>query len=289
MRRLHKKSNFCDPLSMILPMAFDKIKTMSFLVIFCVLAAWPMLAIEAAKAPPPVSVNKCCRIGEQLQRNKECSFGGTDRWWPVIFLIVKHAYFTPLGDAPRFFRVNESSRPNCQSPELISGAHNMALFSNGTLYLPDRTSLIESDHFCVDKDMALVCSRQTQSANLQNQPSNRTFVRKCCGEKESYQNEKDKCETHRDENEIIEHKLLGNSTNQLEYRFGFPQCRENDITIIGKFNESKFDESSGNLTLADGTFQQHQYCLEHVNDAGNIKVFTCTEYWPASGKSEQVI
>lgn len=254
-----------------------------------------MVAVEAGK-PPPVLVNKCCRIGEKLERNKECSFGGTDRWWPVIFLIVKHDYFRPHGEAPRFFRVNEASRPMCQSPELISGAHNMAVFSNGTLYLPDRTQLIESDHFCVDKDVALVCNQQTQNANLINQPLNRTLVRKCCPEKAIYQTETDTtCVKLRDGHSIIGQKLIENSTNPLEYRFGFPQCSENsaenNIAIIGKFNESKFDESSGNLTLSEGTFQSDQYCLEHFNDTGsvNVHVFTCTEYLPTSGKSEKVI
>lgn len=287
---LQKMGNFSNPLNVVLTM-----KTMSFLVILFGLVAWPMFVIEAGKAPPPVRFNKCCRIGEILEQNKECSFGNIDQWWPVIFLLGKGDYFRPQGEAPKFFRVNESIRPSCQSPELISGAHKVALFSNGSLYLSDRLEVIESDNFCVDKDVALVCRQQAQNSNLINQPLNRTLVRKCCPEKAIYQTQADTtCVTLRDGHEIIRQKLIENSTN-FEYRYGFPQCRDhisgNNIAIIGKFNETKFDESTGNLTLAEGIFQSEQYCLEHINDDNgniNVHVFTCTEYLPASGKSEKV-
>lgn len=269
----------------------EKMKMTTMLVI--ILAVFlPMFVIDAGKAPSPIFVNKCCRLGEKLERNKECSFGGTEHWWPVIYLIMKNTYFEPHGDAPRFFKVNEFSRPHCHSPELISGMHAMALFSNGTLYLPDRTEFIESDNFCVDKDTALVCSPQAQSENLINQPPMRTLVRKCCPAKAIYQTET-VCVNLHDGHELIERKLVENSTNPLETRYGFPQCSKsttNNIAIVGKFNESNFDENTANLTLTEGIFRSDQYCLEYFNDNNmfSVHVFTCTEYLPTSGKSAKV-
>lgn len=300
-RQVHEKRNFADPLNIkMLPVSINKTKTtttttMSFFVVIIGLIIWPMLVADAGKPPPPpVTVNKCCRIGETLDRNQECSFGGAgvDHWWPVIYLLGKSIYFTPHGEAPRFFRVNESSRPRCKSGEaleLVTGNHTMAVFSNGTLYLPSRQAVLESDNFCVDKDVALICSPQIQNADFINQPINRTLVRKCCPQKAIYQTNSDTtCVTLHDGHEIIGRKLIENSTNQLEYRYGFPQCKtnSNNFAIIGKFNESKFDESTGHLMLAEGVFQLDQYCLEHFNDTGtvNVHVFTCTDYLPTSEK-----
>lgn len=295
MRQVQKNSRIVDPFGVDLRTIATKLKTMPLLaILFVYFIICPMIVVDAVKVPPTVFINKCCRIGEKLERNTECSFGGTDRWWPVIYMILKQVYFEPYGDAPRFFKPNESSRPQCDSPELISGEHKTALFSNGTLYIPDRGELIEKDNFCIDKDVALICSQQSQSIiNSNNQPQNRTLVRKCCQQNQIYQTDTDRyCVTLRDGHEIIGRKLVENSANTLQYRYEFPQCSKstNNIAIVGKFNESDFDESSGNLTLAEGVFQSDQYCLEHFNDTGavNVHVFTCTDYLPTSEKSGQV-
>lgn len=281
-----------DPFNRILAMYKNEMQRMSLIIFVIGIAIWPIVSTEAGKTPSPVFVNKCCRIGEKLERNKECSFGGSEHWWPVIFMIMKNTYFEPHGEAPRFFKVNEFYRPNCRSPELIFGPHTMAVFSNGTLYLSDRGEIIDNENFCVDKDMALVCSSQMQNENLINPPK-QTRIRKCCYPKEIYQTDAQiGCVMLPNKHEIIEQRLVENTTNQIEYRYGFPQCSKsnNNFAIVGKFNESKFDENSGNLTLDEGIFQDNQYCLEHFNDSGtlNVHVFTCTEYLPTSDKSEKV-
>lgn len=288
MRQVRKKIEFAD-LFRVNKQTSAKITTMSLLVIIFGLSLWPMVCINAGKAPPPIFINKCCRIGEKLDGNKECSFGGTDRWWPVIFLMMKQTYFEPSGEAPRFFKVNESTRPHCDSPELISGEHRVALFSNGTLYLPDRAKLIESGNYCVDKDVALVCNQPVHNDNFIDRPSNQILVRKCCPKNAIYQ-ANTSCVILGDG--ITERKLVESSVNTLEYRYEFPHCikNTNDIISVGKFNESKFDEDTGNLTLAGGVLQSDQYCLEHLNDNGNISVhvLTCVEYLPASEQSKKV-
>lgn len=292
-----KKRNFVDPLSVILQMTVAVKKMMNTLPLLTILLGciWcPILISDAAKAPPPVYISKCCRIGEQLDTNKECTFGGPEQWWPPIYMIIKGGIFEPLGDAPRFIRVNESTRPQCHAPELISGGHSVALFSNGTLYISDRNEMVDIENYCVDKDTALICSQRTQNDNSVNQQINRTIIRKCCQKESIYQRGTDEvCGRLNDGHEIIGRKLVQNSTNELEYRYGFPVCSksDNNFAIVGKFNESKFDDSTGNLTLAAGlVFQSHQYCLEHFNDTGtvNVHVFMCDEYIPTSEKAGKV-
>lgn len=269
-------------------------KKLSLSLIVFVLAICPLCVVNAAKPPPPVAVNKCCRLNEQLERNGECTVGSMEQlWWPQIYMIMKQSFFVPIGDAPKFFKVRELSKPFCASPELIIDSHNMALFSNGSLYLTERGKQINADNFCVDKGMAIICDPKVQHSNEINEQFNRTKIRKCCPQKAIYDETNSTCVSLHDGHEILKRKFLENSTNELDYRYGFPQCTSNsndNILIVGKFNETKFDEITGNLTLAEGVFKPEQFCLEHFNNTGsiNVHVFTCAEYWPAS-QNETVI
>lgn len=105
-RQVPKINNFADPFYIIsvtvcktAAVTTMKMKTMSLFVMIIGLVVWPMLATDAGKAPSPVFVNKCCRIGETLDRNQECSIGSTgNQWWPVIYLLQKNSYFIPHGE-----------------------------------------------------------------------------------------------------------------------------------------------------------------------------------------------
>lgn len=279
-RKFHYSS---DPIGRILAMTMKRL--LLSLIVF-VLAISPLCVVNAAK-PPPVVVNKCCRLGEQLERNGQCTIGSMEQlWWPRIYMIMKQSFFEPTGDAPKFFKFLEHSKPICASPELIIDSHNMAIFSNGSLYLIERGKQISADNFCVDKGMAIICDPKVQHSNEINDQFNRTKIRKCCPQKAIYE-PNSTCVSLHDGHEILKRKFLENSTNELDYRYGFPQCTSNNndtIAIVGKFNETKFDERTGNLTLAEGVFQPDQFCLEHFNDTGsvNVHVFTCAEYLPAS-------
>lgn len=287
MRQVIRANHSDDPIGIILTMTM---KRMSFiLIVFAGLAIYPMG--EAAK-PSPVAVNKCCRNGEQLDRNGDCTVGGTDKWWPLIYQIIKEKYFEPQGEAPPFFKVREFYQPNCESPELIIDTHSMALFSDGKLFLTERNQWIDGDQFCIDKRVAIVCDPNRQNANSINEQFNRTTIRKCCPQNAIYE-PNSTCAQLRDGHEILRRKFLENSTNEIEYRYGFPQCslNNNNIAMVGKFNESQFDETTGNLTSAGGIFQSNQFCLEHFNDTGsvNVHVFTCAEYLPGSQSETKVI
>lgn len=255
--------------------------SMAFKILFIVVCyCWSGVVDAARSPPPPIVVNKCCRIGEQLDTNQQCLIGSNELWWPPIFMILKQDYFQLRGDAPRFFKVRERAPPICQHIELFTGNHNIALFSNGTLYLPERKITVESDNFCVDKDVALVCFNRPQGMDSLHAPIAQPKVRKCClNENEIYDADTSRCVPFGDVAAVAMRKLLQNAS-KIEYLYGFPNCDAEGYAVAGKFNESKFETTTGSLFLSEGTFRSDQYCLEHFNDSNMIEVnvMTCAKY-----------
>lgn len=241
-------------------------------------------SVESARSPPtPIVVNKCCRNGEQLDANQQCLNFSTEHWWPPIFMIAKQDYYKTHGDAPRFFKVREQWPPSCEHVELIVGTHNIVLFSNGTLYLPERKTTVDSDSFCVDKDVALVCLQRPQGMNSLRAPFGQTKIRKCClNENEIYEASSSRCVAVGGggaSTTSFAKKLLQN-TSSIEYLYGLPICDKEGYAVAGKFDETKLDTSTGTLYLSEGTFRTDQYCLEHFNDSDTIEVnvMTCAKY-----------
>lgn len=234
-----------------------------------------------AKTPTTVVVNKCCSNGTRLSDSLQCTAATTEHWWPIIYLVNKGIYYDSKGDAPRFMKPRENTRPPCDTPELIVTPH--ALLSNGTLYLSDRLKFIDAENFCIDHGIALVCEHTVENAKLVNDIPNRTILRKCCSPNEFYDwNSKCVASQHG----VATVKLIENAAERAEYRYGVPQCSGNghNIAIVGKLNETALDMNTGSLTLTEGIFRSDQFCLEHVNDttAINVHVFTCAEYLPTT-------
>lgn len=239
-------------------------------------------SVQSVRPPVPVVINKCCRIGEQLDQNdQKCLFGGTEQWWPLIYLILKQTYYVPHGEAPRFLKVREQARPICDSPELFTGNNNMAVFSNGTLFLSEKNVFVDADNYCVDKDSAMVCFPQPKGVNSLVAPVKKNKIRKCCGLQFVY-TENSKCSLVEEGHKVLSKKLIENST-AFEFVFGFPKCKtSNDFTIVGQFDESNLEHESGNLTLSGREFKWDEYCLEHTlndSDSSYVNVFTCAEHF----------
>lgn len=272
--------------------AMTKTTKMSLCIIILSFIICQMGCVQSARtAPAPIEINKCCRNGEQLDEKQQCLIGSSEKWWPPVYQLQKQKYFSPAGEAPRFFHVRELSRPNCESPEFINHHNHFALFSNGTLYLGDRSATIDNDKFCVDKDTALVCAPESNAVDQQKLSVNHVKIRKCCSQKAIYEAQS-VCVPLGDGHEILSQNLVKNTSQPIEYRYGFPQCTNysnNNIAIVGKFNESKFDDRTGDLMLPGGVFQPNQYCLEHYNDSDsiNVHVFMCAENLPET-KAEMV-
>lgn len=266
--------------------------TTTILFIFFIGCVWPVY-VSAARPPTLIVVNKCCRNGEELDIDRQCSIGGTEQWWPLIYMIVKQTYYLPHGEAPRFFKVRERAPPICDNAEFITGIHNMALFSNGTLFLPERQLFIEADKFCVDKDTALVCYSRPHGMDSLRAPIQTTKIHKCCPRNSIYDANASNCVQSDDDNEIQHRKLVKNAKTSIEYLYGFPKnCNDNNsIAIAGKFNDSTLEEETGNLSVAERTLHPNEYCLEHLNDsdAVNAHVFTCAEYLQLQSPKIEVV
>lgn len=238
---------------------------------------------HAMKPPPSVIVKKCCRIGEEMNGDRQCFAGASEKWWPHIHLLQKKSLFKPKGDAPRFFKVKEQELPACEHPEVFSGDNRMALFSNGSLFLVERGALIEPDHYCIDKDMAVVCFPQTHGADPLIAP---TKVKKCCGLRswvDDTHGVVNKCVALNESHDLYTMKLFNNSSN-IDLVYGFPHCKiENHYAISGRFREDNLDFASGSFTLDSGrVIQSKEFCLEHTMNELNhayVNVFTCADHF----------
>lgn len=246
------------------------------LVIIC----WPSYT-NSVRPPLPVTVNKCCRIGEQLDKNRQCIIGGTEQWWPLIYLILKQIYYAPRGDAPRFIKAREQTQPGCDSPEVFTGTDSMALFSNGSLFLLQRNAFVDNENYCIDKDVALVCFPRPQGVDSLRAPIKLANIKKCCGIKAVYSTEVNNCVPLDEGHEMLSKKLISNSS-MIDFVYGFPECTENNhFTIAGELKEANLNIQNGALTLETGhKFEWKEYCLEHTLhdvDESYVNVFTCSD------------
>lgn len=237
--------------------------------------------VVAIRAPSAIFVNKCCRMGDHLDVNQQCEFGGTDQWWPIIFLILKLTYFEPHGEAPRFMKIRESSFPQCEHPEFEFGNDKMALFSNGTLYLFQKNVFLDSNNFCIDKDAAAFCLPIVNGANSLTAPKKLSKLRKCCGLQAAYFKSANTCVPVQQNHDVLRRKLISNSS-VVDMVYGFPDCKiSKHFTIAGHFKESNLELSTGSLTLDSGRqFEWDEYCLEHTvkdTESSYVSVFTCAE------------
>lgn len=251
----------------------------NLLTLLCVIMLMLATVAAAGRVPQRVEVNKCCRLGEQLNEKQECIVGDNDHWWPLIFLINKHKPFDPKGDAPRFFHTREHKMPMCELPELIIS--QVAIFSNGSLFLSERNTIVELENYCVDKNAAIVCLQRPQGADSLRAPIKLTKVYKCCGGRSVYNTGANTCVAVDDGHAALSTKLINNSTT-IEYLFGFPTCSgTSHYTIADKFDEKQLNLDNGSLTIKSGQqLEWNEFCLEHtVNDVDEpfVNVFTCSE------------
>lgn len=267
--------------------------SLSFVSLFIIIIVVLRQCAGIGPRPSPVTVNKCCRIGEWLDEQHQCNIGGTEKWWPTIFMILKQTYFEPVGSAPRFFRIRERMHPFCQNLDYVIGAHSMALFSNGSLYLSEKHKFIEPNNFCVDKNIAIICDPENNSPDALMLHTKPTTLRKCCGYSAVYRNSENTCVPSNSAN----NKLLKNSVH-VNFAYAFPECKINKsnlhLTIAEKFNETKLDIETGRLALKTGrVVDSKSYCLEHVfmnnfdDETSEVHVFTCDDHLSMYSKQTQ--
>lgn len=243
--------------------------------------------VSGVRVPSPVEVNKCCRIGETLGRDSLCSIGeAVDHWWPPIYLIGKQSLFPKQGEAPRFLRAHENKQPLCSNPELIS--NNIALFSNGSLFLGERSLFINIENYCIDKDVALVCLPKSNSADSLKTRIKLTKIRKCCSSN-FYLTHAQTCVPQLDE--IPNTLFQTTNTSSIDLVYGFPQCSSNKYVIADQFHEDnlKIDNGSYILQNTRKVLTNDEFCVDYSNQNANITigtVFACDELVTLTETSE---
>lgn len=235
--------------------------------------------------PKPTIVNKCCGEKQILtSENHRCGVGSDDDWWPLIFQIMKKSYWEPKGTAPRFMKYREL-RPHCNNPEFYAGSHKMALFSNGTLYLSEKHKFIDPQHFCVDKDAAIVCDPESVQTNRKS-----LKVRKCCVKNAIYRAIENTC-TPSGALPPTDAEFTLNSTD-ADVLFGFPECKISKyFTIAETFNESNLDKDTNRLILKTGKkLEWKDFCIEHVDNRSDttLHVFTCADHLSVSRNTQEL-
>lgn len=238
--------------------------------------------VSAVRAPSPVEINKCCRIGEKLERNKQCSIGGTELWWPLIYMNGKGTYFPKHGEAPRFLRASEFKQPACDHPELFLS--NIALFSNGSLFLGERNSFIDRNDYCVDQDVALVCLPIAKGADSLTTPVKLTKIRKCCSLDSIYLANDQNCASQEEKPPKL---FQSKNESRIDLVYGFPLCNgptnaHNKYVIAEHFHESNLNIDNGTYTLehTHKVLRNDEFCIDHTNQSASISnaiVFACDD------------
>lgn len=258
---------------------------------------------RAIRAPINVTVNKCCRFGEQMNDDRQCLGGGSDKWFPLVYLVQKDKYFVPEGEIPRFIRISEQTLPTtCERPELFTSS--FAILSNGTLFLSELHKLISTENYCAEQKKVLLCGLQSdapappqriaQGANpltaIDSAAATTTLVkrpirlRKCCGQTAVYDRQRATCGNLAHGHPTLS-KVVINRT--VDFAYGFPKCQQNDAvyTMVGAFNGGQYNADTGSVRSEGGReFGADEYCLEHTveelasNDS-DVSVFTCAEHF----------
>lgn len=247
-----------------------------------------------AMRPSPVTVNKCCGTNQMLNENEhQCiiigdngsGYGDDDNgtinstnWWPLIVLAKKQIFFEPHGNAPRFMKYLEQ-KPTCANSEFFSGPHKMVLYTNGTLYLPERHKYIELDNYCIDKDSAIVCDPNATIVHTKKP------LKKCCAQNAAYKTNQNTCVRALPliPNNDIQTPLSNSGDYDVQY--GFPMCKNSNYFTF-ESNGFSFDGDSNRLVLKSGhTLAWNEFCLENVVADDNqtelqpdVRVFICADH-----------
>lgn len=246
-----------------------------------------------AMRPSPVTVNKCCGENQILNENEQehqCVIGDDDNsssnsiinWWPLIVMAKKQTFFEPHGSAPRFMKFQEY-QPTCKNPEFFNGPHKLVLYTNGTLYLPERHKYIEKlENYCIDKDSAIVCDPNATIVH------SKKPLKKCCAQNAVYKTNRSICvETViPSPPPLISNINRAAQSNLTDYdvQYGFPMCK-NSKYFTFELNEFNSVRDLNRLVLKSGqTLAWNEFCLENVM-VGNatdlehdMRVFMCADH-----------
>lgn len=253
----------------------------------------------------PVTVSKCCRIGESIRYDSEaflCDPGASSHWLPRIYAPRRRGYLPP--GLPPHWTISEAQYPACpihQKQTMIRSSTNQpnfVLFANGSLWLQETKSMLNPVSYCVDSsEAAVVClptedppSTLIESTEV-SLPVKRIKVKKCCGENASYNEKTHTCVivVGGPQLQADDIKLMGdgesgmNGSVGVQLIEGFPICSSRDVgmVIAGALNEAAL-KPDGSLIVSSAGVElvQEHFCLELVKEQRDASVFACSESVP---------
>ncbi|KMZ10193.1 probable G-protein coupled receptor Mth-like 1 [Drosophila simulans] len=262
----------------------------------------PPAAPPRPSPPPTVKLNKCCHSGEYLN-DGTCIAGSEALWLPMVYLVQQQRFFEPHGASPRFLKFLPNTRPNCrkdQTTEIFrSRGANVMLFPNGTLYVRERALMVQPSDYCVDWEVAVVCldSPPTNAVEdpdyaanplVQQEPPKASLrLSKCCGKWGSYNTQLQNCDLQPNHQAAVDGLLrlspqLPEGSYQTSY--GLPDCGQpGGYSIAGDWQDAKLDRNTAMLQLPHKNLSAGQYCLEHTQREGEVKIIACQHLFSSAG------
>ncbi|XP_044249734.1 probable G-protein coupled receptor Mth-like 1 [Drosophila takahashii] len=245
--------------------------------------------------PPTVKLNKCCHSGEFLNETSgACLAGSETLWLPMVYLVQQQRFYEPHGAAPRFLKFLPNTRPKCgqdRRTELFrSRGGNVMLFPNGTLYVRERGLLVQPPDYCVDWEVALVClESQPQDADALKAPAANHSehgpanlrLSKCCGRWGSYNTQLQNCDLQPQREKLLRLAPQLPAGSYLT-SYGLPVCpRSGGYAIAGDWQDARLDRTTAGLQLPHKNLSADQYCLEHTEREGEVKIIACQHLFSA--------
>ncbi|CRK90996.1 CLUMA_CG004684, isoform A [Clunio marinus] len=250
-----------------------------------ILLFWKEINAETRQAASPkvkLAINKCCRIGDVLNKDLKCDAGiGSNKWAPKVFFPKKQTFYVETGSLPNFMVTQEEVRPLCKNFDLVNSTE-VFIVGNGSLYLYDKhISINKIEDYCVDQVLSVVCRRDKESV-----PDNMALIEltKCCGPNQIYYYNSNAtntpCQTINNSNPLFGRPLIEGVYVDLTYKF--PDCTSNEFAIAGPFLSANHYPETGDVRTESGkVFHRNQYCLDHVQSESyeGVKIFTCSEHY----------
>lgn len=145
-------------------------------------------------------------------------------------------------------------------------------------------------------------SPEDSSAVMGKWQRRRTTVRKCCGQGWAYNSREKTCVHLNNPTNPLNSKPVFDPSilrkTRLDLLNGFPSScgLHANFAILGTFKPEMFDEEQNVLRLenSDRALKETEFCLEHMVTKENdtvyssfVTVFTCAEFFPASGSQPE--
>ncbi|XP_039497923.1 probable G-protein coupled receptor Mth-like 1 [Drosophila santomea] len=264
----------------------------------------PPAAPPKIPPPPTVKLNKCCSSGEYLNEGT-CIAGTEALWLPMVYMVQQQRFFEPHGGSPRFLKFLPNTIPTCRKDQTMetfrSRAANVMLFPNGTLYVRERALMVQPADYCVDWDVAVVCVNG-QPANaledpdhaanplVQQEPPKASLrLSKCCGKWGSYNTQIQNCDLQsKHQAAVVEQLRLAPQLPEGSYEtsYGLPDCAQpGGYSIAGDWQDAKLDRSTAMLQLPHKNLSAGQYCLEHTQREGEVKIIACQHLFRSAAEA----